>query len=68
MLTRRQHDHRQRPKPTLNLFVMRDWMLTCDSCEHVGSVRATATQMRRWNAEAKLVCSSCGNKQTSRRL
>lgn len=35
---------------------VRDWILTCEECEHVGGVETTLRRLRR----ANLVCSECG--------
>jgi transcription elongation factor Elf1 len=35
---------------------VRDWLLTCEDCEHVGVVAVTLRQLRR----ANLICSECG--------
>lgn len=35
---------------------VRFWMLTCDDCEHIGSVETTLRRLR----AANLVCSECG--------
>jgi len=35
---------------------VRDWILICDSCEHIGCVELTLRRLR----SAKLICSQCG--------
>jgi hypothetical protein len=34
----------------------RVWMLTCEECEHIGTVHVTLRQLR----QANLICSECG--------
>lgn len=35
---------------------VRYWLLTCDECEHIGSVEITLRRLR----AANLICSECG--------
>lgn len=46
----------KRRRRALDVMQMRDWELPCDDCGHIGKLRATATQMRRWVAEERLSC------------
>jgi len=47
---------RRKRKMEERIDEVRFWLLTCDECEHVGSIEVTLRRLR----SANLICSECG--------